>query len=216
MRAARWLTSDESNALFIDIRQNKWRDVLRRDFNADDIFFCLGIATPLWAAMVTYASEPPSQMLRKIYAVQRFNVNATDDIGQNYLWYTNGWRRDQVLLQTLLDLGLDPCGKNGNGLTYLEYCDLKLVWCREHMCWAKMLMDYGCPFPSWPILGSTTTRGELQAYSWRVAERKRVARSASIALFAVCRRRVGRDVARIMARLMWATRRGRDIWPPCE
>jgi hypothetical protein len=212
MRASRWLTSDESNALIGDLRQNKWRDVLRQGFNADDIMYHR--IYPLWAAMVCYGTEPPSQMLREIYAVQRFNVNATDDIGQNYLWHNEDWRWDQVLLQTLLDLGLDPCAKNGNGLTYLEYCDVKIDWCREDMCWAKMLMDYGCPFPTQYI--SISTRGELQAYSVRVTRRKQAARNASIALFAACRRRVGRDVARIMARLVWATRRGRNTWRPCE
>ena len=87
-----------------------------------------------------------------------------------------------------------------------------------HMPFARMLIDYGCPF--WPHFSFNEDywplSAELCKYAQRAVQRRASARSAAVALIAAVKRVLGHDMARLLGRFVYVTRRGCQVWEPRE
>lgn len=162
--------------------------------------------TPLWYLMVR---EMSVQHIRELHALAAFDVNETyTEDGKNYLSYHEWQLKDGVdKLRVLLDLGLRHA-------TFLhDHFDSWGVFYEKDTEWVELLLDYGfslpdtSPFAPWAYVNK-----RLASYAARVRERRHVVQSAVTVLLTVYRRILGRDMARLLGRLVWATRRDLRIW----
>lgn len=175
---------------------------------------------PCWYRILCYKCGPS---VEELYQVAPFDVNI-DYEGErgNILWYADPSRLNTIV-PPLLRLGLLANHRDNCGRSFIDYFNHVYLDSEPHFDgeWAYLLIDYGCPPPAVNNAKyvSDAARGcqlKLRAYATRSAARKRSARSAACALLVAGRLRLGRDLAHILAALVWATRRNRECWQPAE
>jgi len=225
-RKGRLLTLQESDRVVDAGERNGWRSVFEDGYQPDDLVLSPHplAAIPLWARIVHGSARPDYTFLwlRDLRGAAVINGNALSANGRNFLWISDAWQYPRTLA-ALLDAGLDAAHV-WNGQTYFEYwTSMYSKWPGHMEPWAHLLVAWGCPFPLQDDTAKPTyadgrrVHDSIALAATRYDERKSAARRACIALAAGLRRILGRDIARMVARLVWGTRRNpRSGWKPVE
>jgi len=163
---------------------------------------------------------PKAPTVDELYAHAPFDVNISYEGGGNVLWYANQWRFVSML-PPLLRLGFNASHVDLQGHTFLYHASTMYTYDHTHHSrWAKLLIDHGCPCPRPDMVLWITSRDSMQllaAYAGRSMARKQAARLAATSVIAAAKWSLGRDLARILGRLVWRTRRERcGAWEPHE
>lgn len=175
---------------------------------------------PLWFHILK--RTPTLQCFAMLQAQPSFDITDEDAEGLGFLRFEHPWWMDVDLLKALLEAGVDPncCGYDG-GDSLMEYRTGWRSLDEEDAPWATLLLDYGCRFkPRDPI---TDVEQRYVGYAARSRKRRRAARRAAVAVIGCLRGPfqaplgLGKHLARIVAQMVWATRRERSgVWQPFE
>ena len=218
MNEGRRLSTAESIEVRHQSMHGRWRELIRQGYRGNDMVQSEGNQQfyPLWGSIVCLSADP-AKVVPELLRMTMCDVNACDNQGCNFLWYGGRWKRMPELLQALLNAGLNAAHIDRVGRTYLDVWDSVRGWEEADLPWAKLLLDYGCPFPlkSWNLPAGTAWHS-LSGYAVRVGERRAAARRAVCTMLVTLKRLIGRDLACLIGRLVWATRRGRTTWEPRE